>query len=42
MMGLRGFVEAFMHLEHSIEAGAPSVETVNPGGFWAYLRDKPA
>jgi hypothetical protein len=41
MMGLRGFVEAFMHLEHSIETGAPSVETVNPGGFWAYLHDNP-
>jgi C-methyltransferase len=41
MMGMRGFVEAFTHLEHSIKTGAPSVETVNPGGFWAYLNDNP-
>src|ERR671930_1408167 len=41
MMGLRGFAEAFTNLEHSIRTGAPSVETVDPGGFWAYLRDNP-
>jgi C-methyltransferase len=42
MMGLAGFVEAFAHIEHSIKTGAPAVETVNPGGFWAYLQDHPA
>ena len=41
MMGLPGFVEAFGHLEHSVMTGAPSVERVNPGGFWAYLQDNP-
>lgn len=41
MMGLPGFAEAFTHLDHSIKTGAPSVETVDPGGFWAYLRANP-
>jgi C-methyltransferase len=41
MMGLRGFAGAFADLEHSIKTGAPAVETVNPGGFWAYLRENP-
>jgi C-methyltransferase len=41
MMGLSGFAQTFAHLEHSIRTGAPSVETVNPGGFWPYLHDNP-
>jgi C-methyltransferase len=41
MMGLTGFVEAFSRIEHAIRTGQPSVETVNPGGFWAYLQESP-
>ena len=41
MMALPGFAETFARLGHSIRTGAPAVETVEPGGLWAYLQARP-
>lgn len=32
---------SFSNLEQSIRTGAPAIEAVEPGGLWAYLRDRP-
>lgn len=31
----------FMNLEHSLRTGTPAIEVLEPGGLWAYLRDRP-
>jgi hypothetical protein len=41
MNGLPVFTTAFANLEHSVRTGAPAIETVDPGGLWAYLDDHP-
>jgi hypothetical protein len=41
MNGLPVFSSVFANLEHSVRTGAPAIETVDPGGLWAYLEDHP-
>jgi hypothetical protein len=41
MSGLPVFATVFANLEHSVRTGAPAIETIEPGGLWAYLRDRP-
>lgn len=41
MNGLPVFTTVFANLEHSLRTGAPAIETVDPGGLWAYLQDHP-
>jgi hypothetical protein len=42
MLGLRIISQTFGNLEHSVRTAAPAVETVEPGGIWAYLDSRPA
>lgn len=41
MMGLPVFSTTFANLEHSLRTGSPALETVEPGGLWAYIQDHP-
>jgi hypothetical protein len=41
MNGLPVFSTVFANLDYSVRSGAPAVQTVEPGGLWAYLRDRP-
>lgn len=41
MMGLPVFGETFDRLVHSLAGGAPAIESISPGGLWAYLRSHP-
>ena len=41
MMGLPGLASTFARLDHSVFTGRPAIETVEPNGFWAYLRAHP-
>jgi hypothetical protein len=41
MNGLPVFSTVFANLDHSLRTGAPAIQTVEPGGLWAYLRDRP-
>jgi len=41
MNGLPFVWQTFAHLDHSIRTGKPAIEMVDPGGLWAYLRDRP-
>ena len=41
MMGLPVIWSSFASLDTSLRAGAPAVEQVEPGGFWAYLQHHP-
>jgi hypothetical protein len=41
MNGLPVFSTVFANLDHSLRTGTPAIETVEPGGLWAYLRDRP-
>jgi hypothetical protein len=40
MMGLPGLWGPLTELEHSVRTGAPSIEKIDPGGFWAYLQNR--
>jgi C-methyltransferase len=42
MLGLRIISQTFGNLEHSVRTAAPAVETVEPGGIWAYFDSRPA
>ncbi len=39
--GLPVLSATFGELEHSVRTGSPALETVDPKGFWHYLRDHP-
>jgi hypothetical protein len=41
MLGLPGLWGALTELEHSVRTGKPSIEVIQPGGFWAYLEARP-
>jgi hypothetical protein len=41
MNGLPVFSTVFANLDYSVRTGAPAIQTVEPGGLWAYLRDRP-
>jgi hypothetical protein len=41
MNGLPVFSSIFANLDYSLRTGAPAIQTVEPGGLWAYLRDRP-
>jgi hypothetical protein len=41
MNGLPIFSTVFANLDYSLRTGAPAIQTVEPGGLWAYLRDRP-
>jgi hypothetical protein len=41
MMGLPGFLTAFVGLEQSVRTGVPSITTVAPDGMWAYFQQHP-
>jgi hypothetical protein len=41
MLGLPGLWGALTELEHAVRTGKPSIEVIEPGGFWAYLASRP-
>ena len=41
MNGLPFALIAYTNLEHSLRTSTPAIETVEPGGLWAYLQDRP-
>jgi hypothetical protein len=41
MMGLPGFLTAFVGLEQSVRTGVPSITAVAPDGMWAYFEKHP-
>jgi hypothetical protein len=41
MNGLPVFSTVFANLDYSVRTGEPAIRTVEPGGLWAYLRDRP-
>jgi hypothetical protein len=41
MNGLPVFSNVFANLDYSVRTGAPAIQTIEPGGLWAYLRDRP-
>lgn len=41
MMGLPLIAGVFARLEHSLRTGKPTVEALEPNGFWAYLHEHP-
>jgi len=41
MMGLPVFQTVISRLMHAVRTGSPSMETVEPGGLWAYLQNRP-
>jgi hypothetical protein len=41
MNGLPVFSNVFASLDYSVRTGAPAIQTIEPGGLWAYLRDRP-
>jgi hypothetical protein len=41
MNGLPVFSTVFANLDYSVRTGAPAIQTVEPGGLWTYLRDRP-
>jgi hypothetical protein len=41
MNGLPVFSSVFANLDYSVRTGAPAIQTIEPRGLWAYLRDRP-
>jgi hypothetical protein len=41
MNGLPVFSNVFANLDYAVRTGAPAIQTIEPGGLWAYLRDRP-
>lgn len=41
MNGLPFALTAYANLDHSLRTGEPAIDTVEPGGLWAYLQDRP-
>lgn len=41
MNGLPVFSTVFANLDYSVRTGEPAIQTVEPNGLWAYLRDRP-
>lgn len=41
MNGLPFALTAYANLEHSLRTGKPAIDSVEPGGLWAYLQDRP-
>jgi hypothetical protein len=41
MFGLPIFWQSFQALEHTVRTGMPATTEVHPGGFWAWLSERP-
>lgn len=41
MNALPVFSTVFANLDYSVRTGEPAIQTIDPGGLWAYLRDRP-